>query len=85
MNPGGAMPTMVAAFAKDLIDVRADLGPERALDVAIGFVMAFLASLLVVRPFLAFVRRSGFAPFAWYRVVIGVLVLAVAAAGWQHF
>jgi undecaprenyl-diphosphatase len=77
-----AMPTMVAAFAKDLIDVRAQLAPERALDVAIGFVMAFIASLLVVRPFLAFVRRSGFAPFAWYRVVIGLLVLAVAAAGW---
>ena len=38
------------------------------LEIAIGFVMAFVASLLVVRPFLAFVRRSGFAPFAWYRI-----------------
>jgi undecaprenyl-diphosphatase len=77
-----AMPTMVAAFAKDLIDVRAELAPDRVLDVAIGFVMAFIASLFVVRPFLAFVRRAGFAPFAWYRVAIGGMVLAAAAAGW---
>jgi undecaprenyl-diphosphatase len=77
-----AMPTMMAAFAKDLIDVHAQLSPDRITDVAIGFVMAFIASLLVVRPFLAFVRRSGFAPFAWYRIVIGVLVMAVVAAGW---
>jgi undecaprenyl-diphosphatase len=77
-----AMPTMTAAFAKDLIDVRGALGPERALEVAIGFVMAFFASLLVVRPFLGFVRKSGFAPFAWYRVAIGAAVLAASAAGW---
>ena len=78
-----AMPTMTAAFAKDLIDVRGALGPERALEVAIGFVMAFFASLLVVRPFLGFVRKSGFAPFAWYRVAIGAAVLAASAAGWR--
>ena len=77
-----AMPTMVAAFAKDLLDVRGALGADRAVEVAIGFVMAFFASLLVVRPFLAFVRRSGFAPFAWYRVVVGGAVLAAVAAGW---
>src|SRR5205085_1628525 len=49
-----AMPTMAAAFAHDLMDVRGHLGTERAIEIAIGFVMAFLASLLVVRPFLGF-------------------------------
>jgi undecaprenyl-diphosphatase len=77
-----AMPTMVAAFAKDLLDLHGSLGQQRLVEVAIGFVMAFVASLLVVRPFLGFVRKSGFAPFAWYRVVIGVAVLAAVAAGW---
>ena len=42
-----------------------------ALEIAVGFVMAFLAALVVVRPFLAFVARSGFAPFAWYRIAAG--------------
>ena len=30
--------------------------------------MAFVAALVVVRPFLTYVTRSGFAPFAWYRI-----------------
>ena len=76
-----AMPAMTAAFARDLLDVRGHLGPERALEIAVGFVMAFLASAAVVRPFLNFVRRSGFAPFAWYRIGLGAAVLAAIAAG----
>lgn len=71
-----AMPAMAAAFGHDLLEVRGHLGAERALEIAVGFVMAFFASALVVRPFLAFVRRSGFAVFAWYRILIGVVLLA---------
>lgn len=77
-----AMPTMFAAFAKDLYDVRHQITPDRAAEIAIGFTMAFLASLVVVRPFLALVRRSGFAPFAWYRIAIGAAVLAAIGVGW---
>jgi undecaprenyl-diphosphatase len=55
--------------------------PGRAIEIAIGFVMAFAASAVVVRPFLQFVRRSGFAPFAWYRIAAGVALLAMFPAG----
>jgi undecaprenyl-diphosphatase len=75
-----AMPTMTAAFAHDLFEARHGLGVERAEEIAIGFVMAFVASVVVVGPFLALVRRRGFVPFAWYRIVAGVLVLAAIAA-----
>ena len=75
-----AMPTMTAAFVHDLMEARHGLGTERTVEIAIGFVMAFVASAVVVRPFLAVVRRRGFAPFAWYRIAAGVLVLAAIAA-----
>src|SRR5262245_23103831 len=79
-----AMPTMAAAFAHDLIDARHELGAARVEEIAVGFVMAFVASALVVRPFLEYVRRHGFAPFAWYRIGLGVVMLiaiyAMAAA-----
>jgi undecaprenyl-diphosphatase len=78
-----AIPTMAAAFAHDLLEVRNSLSPERAVEIAIGFVAAFVASLVVVRPFLAFVRRAGFAPFAWYRIGVGLLIVAALAAGWR--
>ena len=77
-----AMPTMTAAFAHDLYKARHSLGGALGVEVAIGLVTAFLASLLVVKPFLSFVRRSGFVPFAWYRILAGVALLAAIAAGW---
>jgi len=76
-----AMPTMVAAFVYELVQVQASLVAERAAEIAIGFVMAFIASALVVRPFLHLVRRSGFAPFAWYRIAFGAGLLALFPAG----
>jgi undecaprenyl-diphosphatase len=76
-----AMPTMFAAFVHDAWEVRNQLGPERAAEIGIGFTMAFLSALLVVKPFLRFVGRSGFAPFAWYRIVAGVGILALIGVG----
>jgi undecaprenyl-diphosphatase len=77
-----SMPTMVAAFVHDLIEVRHDLSTARAGEIGIGFVMAFIAALLVVRPFLQFVTRAGFAPFAWYRISAGAAIALAMAAGW---
>ena len=77
-----AMPTMMAAFAHSLLKVRHQLSVDRASEIAVGFVLAFVASLLVVRPFLGFVRRRGFAPFAWYRIVLGLALFAAIAARW---
>ncbi len=48
----------------------------------VGLVMAFISSLLIIKPFLSFVRRSGFAPFAWYRIALGTGLLVAIAAGW---
>lgn len=72
-----AIPTMVAAFAYELGQLPAPLGEGRAAEVAIGFVMAFVSSALVVKPFLAFVQRAGFSPFAWYRILAGAGLLAM--------
>ena len=77
-----SMPTMVAAFVHDFIDVRDHLTVTRAGEIAVGFVAAFVAALLVVRPFLRFVGRSGFAPFAWYRISVGAALGLAVVAGW---
>jgi undecaprenyl-diphosphatase len=76
-----AMPTMAATFVHSLLELRLQITPDRASELVIGFVMAFLASLVVVKPFLAVVRRSGFAPFAWYRILAGILLLFAVATG----
>jgi undecaprenyl-diphosphatase len=77
-----AMPTMAAAFVHSVLGLRNQISADRGVELAIGFVMAFVASAVVVRPFLAVVRRSGFGPFAWYRIAAGVVLLALMLGGW---
>lgn len=77
-----AMPTMGGAFVLDAWKIRHELTMDRAAEIGVGFVMAFVAALLVVRPFLRYVARSGFAPFAWYRIAAGIGILGAVAAGW---
>jgi undecaprenyl-diphosphatase len=77
-----AIPTMMAAFVFKLFDTWAYLTPERGAGIAVGFAMAFVAALVIVKPFLSYVSRAGFAPFAWYRIVAGIVLLAAVAAGW---
>ena len=78
-----AMPTLAASFAHSLWQVRHHITADRGIELTIGFVMAFLASAAVVRPFLGYVRRAGFAPFAWYRILAGTALLVAVLAGWM--
>ena len=47
--------------------------------LAIGFVVSFVVAYASVAWFMAWVRKRGFTPFAIYRIVVGILVLAFAA------
>lgn len=77
-----AMPTLAATFGHSLLALRHQITADRSEELAIGFVMAFLASAVVVKPFLGAVRRRGFAPFAWYRILAGLALLIAQATGW---
>jgi hypothetical protein len=66
---------MAGAFVYDLYKNVDSMDCSAVLLIAIGFVVAFLSALIVVRGFLGFVSRHGFAPFAYWRIVVGVLGL----------
>ncbi len=70
-----AMPTMAGAFAYDLYKNYKTLTFDNVVLIGIGFTTAFIAGLIVVRALLEFVSRHGFAPFAWWRIVVGTLGL----------
>ena len=74
-----AMPTMAGAFAYDLYKNWAILAPEDVESIALGFVVSFIAGVVVVRYLLDFVSRHGFAPFAWWRIFIGGMGLGALA------
>ncbi len=71
-----AVPTMLAATVYALWKDRALLHGDDLSLIAIGFGAAFLVALAVVKAFVAFVSRFGFAPFAWYRIIVGGAALA---------
>ena len=72
-----AVPTMFGATVFDLWKNRAVLNLDAGLDIAIGFVVAFLVALVVVRTFIGFIGRYGLKPFGWYRIAAGLGIIAV--------
>jgi len=84
-----SIPTMVVATCYDLLKSLRGKG-ENPIGVSqidahgwivllIGFVVSFIVAYGAVAWFMAWVRRRGFAPFAIYRIIVGVLVLVFAA------
>ena len=71
-----AMPTMAGAFAYDLFKNWGTLRPDDMTGIAIGFVVAFIAAVVVVRYLLDYVSRHGFSLFAWWRIIVGTAGLA---------
>lgn len=76
-----AIPTMIGATAYDLYKSRDQLSTDGATMIAIGFIVSFLSALAIIKPFLGFVSRRGLVPFAWYRIALGVFIIALLAMG----
>ena len=76
-----AIPTMLGAFVLDAWQSRDQLTAETLPLIAIGFVVAFLVALVVIRTMLAVVTSRGLAPFGWLRIAIGTAGLALLTFG----
>ncbi|NGM47007.1 undecaprenyl-diphosphate phosphatase [Rhodobacter sp. SGA-6-6] len=76
-----SLPTMGAAVAYDLFKNRDVLDFAAVWDIAIGFGVAFLTAVLVVRWVLNYVGRHGYAVFGWWRIIVGFAALAALLLG----
>jgi undecaprenyl-diphosphatase len=74
-----AIPTMLGATTLELVKHRDTLMAGASGigfgAVAVGFVVSFFVAIVVVRAFVHYISRHGFAPFAWYRIVAGAAAL----------
>jgi undecaprenyl-diphosphatase len=66
-----AIPTMLGAFVLDAWESRDQLTASTLPLVAVGVVVSFVVALVVIRAMLAIVTRRGFAPFGWFRILVG--------------
>lgn len=74
-----ALPTMSGAFAYDLYVNWNRIQTADVLPIGVGFVMAFITAVFVVKYALDFIGKHGFAPFAWWRIIVGTVGLAALA------
>src|SRR6476469_8616898 len=75
-----AIPTMVGATTLELVKhhdtLMAGASGVGFGAVAVGFIVSFVVAIVVVRAFVAYISKHGFAPFAWYRIAAGIVALA---------
>jgi len=72
-----ALPTLTAASMFSLLKAAKTITADEASSLAIGFIAAFITALLVIRGFLRYVQTHDFRPFAYYRIVFGLLLLVL--------
>ena len=73
-----AIPTMLGASALKLLKFMlsgADAAGMEIAVLAVGCVVSFVVSFLVIKALMEYVRKHSFASFGIYRIVLGVLVL----------
>ncbi len=75
-----SIPVLGAATVYDLIKSRDVLfaSADATVSLAVGLVSAFIVSLAVIAAFLKYLKRIGLIPFGIYRVILGVVVIAIA-------
>jgi undecaprenyl-diphosphatase len=76
-----SLPTMGAAVAYDLFKNRDVLDFGAVWEIAIGFAVAFVTAILVVRWVLTFISRNGYALFGWWRIIVGSAAILALSLG----
>ena len=76
-----SIPTMMAATVFDFARSFDQIHPSELPAFAVGLFSAFVVALIVIKFFLGYVARHDLRPFAWYRIVAGIVLLGLVAAG----
>jgi undecaprenyl-diphosphatase len=76
-----SLPTMGAAVGYDLFINRNVLDFAAVWDIAVGFAVAFVTAVLVVRWVLGYISRHGYALFGWWRIIVGSVALVALSLG----
>lgn len=76
-----AVPTMAAATGYKLLKTYKLLTLDDIQTLLIGNAIAFVVGLLAIRGFVGFLTRYGFKAFGYYRIIMGLALLGLIAAG----
>lgn len=72
-----AIPVMAAVTGYDLLKHYQDFSNVDWTPFVIGFITAFVVAYLTIKLFIVFLQRFTFVAFGWYRIILGILLLAI--------
>jgi undecaprenyl-diphosphatase len=81
-----AVPTMFGATVKKIYDFYKDgytITNEEMQLLAVGNIVAFIVAMIAIKYFITYLQKHGFRMFGWYRIVVGAIILALLAAGYD--
>ncbi len=76
-----AVPVMLGASLLKLVKFGFDFTGQEAAILAVGMIVAFAVSMIVIKFLMSYIRKHDFKVFGWYRIVLGALVLICGVAG----
>ena len=76
-----AIPTMIAASTYSLIKGFSGMSTIQWQALGIGFVVSFIVALLAVDVFLSFLKKNSLKSFAYYRIVVGIIMIILITTG----
>jgi undecaprenyl-diphosphatase len=79
-----AVPTLFAATVYKLYKYHQDgfiISPDQQLLLLTGNVVAFVVAFLAIKSFISWITKNGLRVFGWYRILLGLLLLGLQAAG----
>lgn len=71
-----SIPIIFGASALKLVKFGFDFTGEEQMILLVGMVVAFVISILAIRFLMGYIKRNDFKAFGWYRIVLGILVMA---------
>ena len=82
-----AVPTMFGATLYKMYKLLKEGGTDLIMDnmttLIVGNVVAFVVAMLAIKGFIKYVQKYGFVAFGWYRIVVGGIILAMLALGYD--
>lgn len=80
-----AVPTMAGATLLDLIDMFGEgttwATSNNIMLLIVGCIIAFIVALFAMKWFVSFLTKYGFKAFGWYRIIVGLIILAMLLTG----
>ena len=82
-----AVPTMFGAMLYKMYKLLKTGGTDLIMDnmtaLVVGNVVAFIVAMLAIKGFIKYVQKYGFKAFGWYRIIVGGIILAMLALGYD--